>query len=77
MTYDIKTKREADLLRKELEGAAPAYTMEPDGIALDESEWRRQQFKANRLRHVETELVRAAGKMRRASLGPYNRAFGR
>ena len=77
MHPDIKTKSEAERLRKELETASPAYTMEPDGVSLDESEWRRQQFKANRLRYVETELIRAAGKMRRDSLGPYNRSFGR
>ena len=77
MHTDIKTKSEAERLRKELASASPAYTMEPDGVSLDESEWRRQQFKANRLRYVETELVRAAGKMRRDSLGPYNRSFGR
>ena len=77
MPPDIKTKSEADRLRKELATASPAYTMEPDGISLDESEWRRQQFKANRLRHVETELVRASSKMRRDSVRPYNRSFER
>ncbi|MEM9055624.1 MAG: hypothetical protein AAGB16_09890, partial [Pseudomonadota bacterium] len=60
MYPDIKTKSEAERLRNELATASPAYTMEPDGVSLDESEWRRQQFMANRLRHVETELVRAA-----------------
>jgi len=77
MPPDIKTKSEADRLREELETPSLDYTMEPEGSSFDENKWQRQQFKANRLRHVETELVKAAGKMRRASLGPYNRSFER
>jgi hypothetical protein len=74
---DIKTRAEADRLRRELETAEPAYTMEPDGISIREAEWTRQQFKANRLRHVETRLIRSAAQLRRDSAAPFQRNFER
>lgn len=74
---DIATRSEADRLRDELCKAAPAYTLEPDGISLDVAAHARERFKANRLRHVETRLVRAASQMRRDSMHPYQRSFER
>ena len=75
MPPDIKTKFEADRLRAELSHAAPAYTMEPDGLSIDERNWRLQQYKANRLRHVGTALVRKASAFRRDTREPFNRSF--
>ncbi len=76
-TPDIATRKEADRLRDEIKVAEPAYTMEPGGVCLDERSWRLQQFKANRLFLVETRLIRAASKMRRDSMQPYQRSFER
>ena len=74
---DISTRKEADQLRAELKTAEPAYRMEPTGPAIDEEAVRRQQFKANRMRDIETRLHHSSARFRKDSRHPFNRDYTR